>query len=144
MSDDWLEQLHQLHEVDKTKHQPKVKPKEQQQNKLNQAADLLRQSKAHNLLRQIQKTLLKGGGLLDIFDAAGRYDRVITLAWQGPISAARKPNPDDPEDYRYILVGVRRGKLWVNGKSLSSASPESLKAALLQACKNPGREKQGQ
>ncbi len=147
MSNDWLKQLHQLHEVDKAKHQLKVKPKEQQQTKLNQAADLLRQSKAHKLLRQVQKTLLKGRGSLDIFDAVDRhdhYDRVITLAWQGPISAARKPNPDDPEDYRYILVGVRQGKLWVNGKSLSSTSPEALKAALLQASKNPGREKQGQ
>ena len=143
MSDDWLEQLHQLHEADKAKRQPKVKPEEQQQIKLKQAANLLRQSEAHELLRQVQKALLKGKGVLDIFDAAGQYDRVITLAWQGPISAARTPNPDDPEDYRYILVGARQGKLWVNGKPLASATPEALKAALLQASKNPGRgEKQ--
>jgi hypothetical protein len=89
----------------------------------------------------VQKALLGGEGVLDIFDRAGNYDRVITRAWQGPISAARKPNPNDPEPYNYILVGVRKDKLWVNGKSLPETTPEALKAALVEASKKPGREK---
>lgn len=141
MSDEWLEQLHQLHEADKAKRQAETKPEEQQNLEPDQASELLRQSKAHELLRQVQKVLLDGEGTLDIFDRAGDYERAITLVWQGPISAARKPDPDDPEVYNYILVGVRQGKLWVNGKRLASATPEKLKAALLQASKKPGREK---
>ena len=140
MNDDWLKQLQQLHDDDKAKQQPKVddvgaKALKQQK----EAATLLRKSKAHELLRQIQKTLLGGGGILDIYEQKSDYERVISLVWQGPISAARRPDPDDPEAYSYILVGVRQGKLWVNGKQVAKATPEALQAALLQACKKPGR-----
>jgi hypothetical protein len=65
----------------------------------------------------------------------------LTLVWQGPVSRARKPDPDDPAGYSYILVGVREGRLWVNGKPLAEATPEALKAALLQAARKPGRER---
>lgn len=141
MNDDWLEQIRQLHEADKAKRsQPK---KEQQITEQDQAANLLTQSRAHDLLRQVQKTLLDGQGLLEISDRAGQYERMISLAWQGPISDARKPNPDDSEDYWYILVGVRDGKLWVNGKPVPAATPDALKTALLRACKNPGRVERG-
>ncbi len=139
MSDDWLQQLQQLHEADKAERQTKT-AKEDTQPLPTPASDLLRQSNAHTLLRQVQKALLGGGGMLDIFDRAGQYERVITLAWQGPISAARKPNPNDPTPYSYILVGVREGKLYVNGKKLKETTPEALKAALLWASKNPGQE----
>ena len=146
MSDDWLEELRQLHEADKAKHHAEAKTKEQQQQKKQAQRDkaiaLLRQSQAHELLRQVQKNLLDGQGTLDIFDQTRDYERVITLAWQGPISAAHRPIPDDPEEYNYVLVGVRRGNLWVNGKQVASATPEALKTALLRACKNPGQEKQ--
>ena len=140
MSDDWLEQIQQLHETDKIEQQANIQ-KEAPPASQTQASDLLRRSKAHTLLRQVQKALLNGGGMLDIFDRAGDYERVITLAWQGPISAARKPNPDDPTPYHYILVGVRQDDLWVNGKKLRQATPEALKKALLWASKNPGQEK---
>jgi hypothetical protein len=139
MSDDWLQQLQQLHEADKAERQTKT-AQDDTQPLPTPASDLLRQSNAHTLLRQVQKALLGGGGILDIFDRAGQYERVITRAWQGPISAARKPNPNDPTPYRYILVGVREGKLYVNGKKLKETSPEALKAALLWAGKNPGQE----
>jgi hypothetical protein len=142
MSDDWLDQLRELHEKDKAEQLAKTKPAPPVEIKRSQASDLLRQSQAHGLLRQVQKVLLNGQGALDIFDKAGNYDRVISLAWQGPISNARKPSPDDPSEYSYILVGVRQDKLWVNDKPLPAASPEALKPALLEACKNPKREKQ--
>lgn len=147
MVDDWLEQLRQLHEADRvsqeTKFDKEQQKQEERQERQKQASEILRQSKAHELLRQVQKTLLAGQGLLDIFDRASDYDRVISLVWQGPISAARKPDPDDPAEYQYILVGVRQGKLWVNGKQIPAATPETLKTALLKASKKPGREKPG-
>jgi hypothetical protein len=140
MSDDWLAQLRQLHEADKTKRETAL-PLLSEPPPQNQAAELLRQLQAHQLLRQVQKALLGGQGTLDIFDRAGDYDRMISLVWQGPISAARKRDPNDPEPYNYILVGVRQDKVWVNGKPLSEATPEALKTALVEASRKPGQEK---
>ena len=48
--------------------------------------------------------------------------------------------PADPDDYYYILVGAKEDKLYVNGKRLKSATPETLKSALVWAGKNPGRQ----
>ena len=141
MDSEWLNQLRHLREADRLKQPSAEEQKEQIQTEQRQASELLRRSRAHELLRQVQKALLGGQGLLDIFERKGQYDRVLTLVWQGPISAARKPDPDDPAQYNYILVGIRQGKLWVNGKSLPEATPEALKAALLEACKKPGRQK---
>lgn len=142
MNDDWLDQLNQIREADKAQHQAKtqVEPEPPPQ---NLAADLFRQSKAHELLRQVQKVLLGGQGVVDLFDQTKAYDRLMTLVWQGPISDARRPDPDDPEPYNYILVGVRKGQIWVNNKRVPNATPEALKQALLAACKNPRREKPG-
>jgi hypothetical protein len=91
----------------------------------------------------VQKVLLGGQGTLDILADVSDYERVVTLVWQGPISAARRPNPEDPQEISYILVGVRQGKLWVNGKKLSPGTPETLKKALIEACENPGRAQRG-
>lgn len=140
MSDEWLDELKELHEKDKAEQRPKHQEMKQP-DKLQQAEAILRQSTAHQLLRQVQKVLLKGKGVLEIYEGASQYDRAIALIWQGPISDARKPNPNDSEDYRYILVGVRDGEVWVNGKSLPAAAPKALKVALLEASKNPGRGK---
>jgi hypothetical protein len=142
MSDDWLDQLNQIREADKAKHQakPEAEPAPPPQ---NLAVELLRQIKAHELLRQVQRALLGGQGTLDMFDRAQDYDRLLALVWQGPISEARRPDPNDPELYSYILVGVRQEQVWVNNKRLPEATPEALKQALLAACKNPRREKPG-
>ncbi len=141
MSDPWLEQLRQLHEADKARREAQ-KPKEPEKPPPNRAAALLQKCEAHKWLRQMQKTLLNGGGTLDIFDRAKDYDRLITLAWQGPISEARSLDPDDSEPYSYIMVGVKKEKVWVNDKPLPEITPRALKTALLAAGKNPGREKQ--
>ncbi|HEX9925008.1 MAG TPA: hypothetical protein VGD99_20300 [Anaerolineae bacterium] len=140
MSDEWLDELKELHDKDKAEQQPK-RQNLKQPDKLQQAEAIMRQSMAHQLLRQVQKALLSGKGVVEIYDGASQYDRAIALIWQGPISAARKPNPNDSKDYRYILVGVRDGKMWVNGKSLPAATPDALKAALLEASKDPSRGK---
>lgn len=142
MDDNWLDELHQLHKQDKAKHKAAVEQLDlsvlpSQRNK--EAADLLRQVDALNLLRQVQKVLLNSKGVLDIFEQTQRYERAISLAWQGSISAARKPDPKNPEAYQYILIGVRRGKLYVNDKEVAPVTPEALKIALLEAAKKPGR-----
>ena len=142
MSDDWLDELQKLRDEDEARQQTQVEALDTSVlNRQNEAGQALRQCDAHNLLRQVQKVLLGGKGVIDIFDTTRQYDRAIALIWQGPVSDARKPNPDDPEPYNYILVGVRQDELWVNGKQLSEVTPESLKAAILAACKKPGQEK---
>jgi hypothetical protein len=142
MNDNWLDELRQLHELDKANHQAAVEQLDlsilpSQRNK--EAADLLRQVDALNLLRQVQKALLNGKGVLDIFEQTKRYERAISLAWQGSISAARKPDPKNPEAYQYILIGVRRGKLYVNDKEVTPVTSEALKRALVEAAKKPSR-----
>ena len=143
MSDDWLTQLEQLHNADKSKQQAEAEKQTQQekQTKQERAIVLLNDSKAHELLRQVQKVLLDGKGTLDVFEEKGKYDRAIVLAWQGPVSNAHRPNPKDPADYQYILVGVHQNELWVNGKSVKEATPEALQIELLEAAKNPGIQK---
>ena len=128
MSDDWLTQLEQLHNADKSKQQAEAEKQAQQQEqaKQNRAIELLSESKAHELLRQVQRSLLDGKGTLDVFEGKGKYDRAIVLAWQGPISNAHRPDPKDPADYQYILVGVHQNELWVNGKSVKDATPETI------------------
>ena len=95
-----------------------------------QAGRALRQCDAHNLLRKVQKVLLGGKGVIDIFDTTQQYDRAIALIWQGPISNARLPRPEDPEDYLYILVGAKGDQVYVNHRRLKNVTPEALKAAL--------------
>ena len=144
-NDDWLAQLKQLHEKDKAKQQAianaEAEKKQQEQARKNHISALLRQSRAYELLREVQKALLAGKGVLDVFEASNDYERTITLAWQGPISDARKPNPEDTDDCYYIQVGVRHGRLWVNDRPLSSPTPKALKLALLKASQNPERQK---
>ena len=141
--DDWLDELHQLREQDRVSRQAAQEQLDlsvlSSEGDDKQAVDLLRQADAHNLLRRVQKALLGGKGVIDFLDQKSHYDRVMTLMWQGPISAARNPDPEDPEAYQYILVGVRQGKLYVNGKEVSPVVPEALKAALVKAAKKPGR-----
>ena len=145
MTDPWLDQLRQLHEADEAEQQAQFaaqqQAEQQQKQRLAQILALLQDSHAHELLRQVQKTLLDGQGTLEVREKPSNYDRAIVLAWQGPVSAARRPDPKDPADYRYILVGVREGKLLVNGSEVSPPTPETLKAALLAASKNPASQK---
>jgi hypothetical protein len=140
---DWLDQLYQLRKVDAAKQEEgSSKPAQQPAPRQYRASDILRRCEAHKLLRRVQEALLEGGGTLDVFERAGSYERAIALVWQGPISAARRPNPEDPEDYQYIVVGAQKGKLYVNGKRVSSITPEALKTALLEASKKPKRKSQ--
>ncbi|MEM7346837.1 MAG: hypothetical protein AAF485_21570 [Chloroflexota bacterium] len=143
MSDDWLDQLQQIRDEDQAEHDAVTRKKQAKVEQHNKALDLLRKYHVHELLRQIQKTLLSGHGTLDIFDIPHKYERVITLSWQGPVSAARKPATKDDEPYNYIMVGVRQGHLWINDKKIKKPNEQTIKAALLEACRKPKREKKG-
>jgi hypothetical protein len=140
VSDPWLDQLRRLYDEDKAKHEVE-KPKKPEKPPESRANEILRKSQAHQAMRDVQKFLLNGGGTLDIFNRDNNYERGVTLAWQGPISEARKPDINDPAPYNYIVVGVRDDALWVNGKRLTDTKPATLRAALLEAGKNPAREK---
>ncbi len=141
MNDDWLTELQKLREEDEAKRQAELDELDLSViSRQNQAAQILRDSDAHNLLRKVQKVLLNGKGIIDIFDRTKQYDRAIALIWQGPISDARIPKPDDPDDYHYILVGAKGDNLYVNGRRLKGTTPESLKSALVWASKNPMKQ----
>jgi hypothetical protein len=141
MSDDWLDELQKLRAEDEARQQAQEEPVDTGVlNRQNQASQALRQCDAHNLLRKVQKVLLGGKGVIDIFDTTQQYDRAIALIWQGPISNARLPRPEDPDDYLYILVGAKGDQVYVNHRRLKKITPEALKAALLWASKKPERQ----
>jgi len=131
-NDSWLTQLQQLREADATQQQAQ----ELRQTQRERSVSLMRQSRAHVLLRQVQKALLGGEGAIKVYENVEGYDQVFVLMWQGPISSAREPDRVE-EPYSYILVGVKEGQVWVNGQALPKPDPEAMKAALLQASKAP-------
>lgn len=141
MSNTWLAQLRQLHDEDKARREAEAAQQQQQAQQEQTQQDaiiaLLKESRAHELLRQVQKALLDGNGTLSVYDKARTFDKAIVLAWQGPISDARRPAPDSPDPVFFILVGVRQGQLWVNQRPVKTPTPNALKAALLEAAKNP-------
>ncbi|GAB4461398.1 MAG: hypothetical protein Kow0031_40530 [Anaerolineae bacterium] len=140
VSKNWLAQLRQLHDDRARREAEAAQQQQQAQRELAQQdaiTVLLRESRAHELLRQVQKALLDGGGTLTLYDKARTFDKAIVLAWQGPISDARRPAPNSAEPVYYILVGVRQGQLWVNRQPVKTPTPAALKAALLEAAKNP-------
>lgn len=138
MADSWLDDLEQLRRADEIKQAKSVSPPSHPSVTTHEeAAVALRQSQAHKLLRQVRSVLLQDNGTIDIFDESDKYDRVISLVWQGPISNARRPDSNDPADFSYIMIGAKGKRLYVNHKPLKKTSPEALKAALLQAAKKP-------
>jgi len=94
----WLDELYNLREEDKARRQTEPEPLDLSvltAQREKQAADVLRQADAHNLLRRVQRALLDGKGIIDIFEHKSNYERLITLVWQGSVSMARNPNPED-------------------------------------------------
>jgi hypothetical protein len=140
----WLDALMEIRQEDKAKHEAEVKAETSELDlsvigKQNQATRLLSMCDAHKLLRRVQSLLLNGKGMIDVFDRATDYERAIALVWQGPVSQARIPNPQDPEPYQYILVGATSRKVYVNKRELEFSTPEALKEALVWAARNPLR-----
>ncbi|MCB0190886.1 MAG: hypothetical protein KDJ65_02980 [Anaerolineae bacterium] len=138
MTDSWLDALEQLRRADEIKQVKSISSHASSSSHLHEeAAAALKQSEAHKLLRQVRKVLLRDNGTIDIFDESDKYDRVISLVWQGTISKARRPDREDPADFNYIMIGAKGKHLYVNNKPLKKASPEALKAALLKAAQKP-------
>ncbi|MCB0209052.1 MAG: hypothetical protein KDJ52_06975 [Anaerolineae bacterium] len=138
MTDSWLDDLEQLRRADEIKRAKSTPATNTSASKAHEeATEALKQSQAHNLLRQVRKVLLHNNGTIDIFEESDKYDRVISLIWQGPISNARRPDPRDPADFNYIMIGAKGKQLYVNNRPLRQISPEALKAALLKAAQKP-------
>jgi hypothetical protein len=95
---------------------------------------------AHNALRRLNQVLLGGKGLIDVFDSTKTFDYVIGVVWQGSVAKPLRPNPNNPGDYSFILVGCKADKVYVNGQVLDLNTPEALKQALVEAAKNPGKK----
>jgi hypothetical protein len=144
VSDDWLNQLRQLHDADKARLEAEAHKTEASQQqalaRLDEAVTLLRHVKAHELLRQVQKALLDGKGTLGLHQNPKDYDRAIVLAWTGSIGDAKRPNLKSSEPYHYIMVAARDGKLWINDMALSVPTSAAMKKALLEAAKNPATQ----
>jgi hypothetical protein len=132
--DSWLAELEQLHQADKVVQDAAAEQTRLATQRQQQASQLMQDSHAHELLRQVQKALLAGKGVLRFYTNAGGYDQAVALLWQGPISRAEKPTKDEKAD-GLILVGAREGQLWVNETPLLETTPSALKQALLAACR---------
>lgn len=134
----WLDELEQIRKDDEVEQDEKQLELDLSiLGNQGQASSVLRVSEAHNLLRRVNNVLLNGKGTIDFFDTTQEYDRAIILVWQGSVSKARVPNPDDPTDFYYIMVGARAKTLYVNDRKLKDITPEALKNALVWAAKNP-------
>ena len=133
-NDSWLNELQKLYEADKAKQETAAAEARRAAARQQQAAQVMQDSRAHELLRQVQKALLDGKGVLRFYTNAGGYDQAVALLWQGPISRAEKPVKDEKAD-GLILVGVRDGELWVNEAPLPDTTPQALKEALLETCR---------
>lgn len=130
---DWLDDLRQIRAGKLAASRPQPLPPPPPT-----ADDLLKKCKALELLRQVQKALLGGEGLLNPPATQNKYEKVLTLVWQGPIYAARKPEENTTEDMFFIMVGVKKNQVYVNGKKLADSTPEALKVMLVEAAKSPG------
>jgi hypothetical protein len=128
--DDWGSQLRQLYEADKTRRQAQEKSKAAPEPGIV-AAQLLQCCRTHELMRQLQKTLLNGGGNLRFYEEVGGYAQAVALMWSGPISAATKPPRIEDVDAA-IIVGANEEGVFVNDSRLSEVSPAALKRALLE------------
>lgn len=121
---DWLDELDNLYEQDKQSQQQVVEELDLTILNRPSAADILRNIEAMKLLHRVQSLLLRGGGTLDVYERSGPYDRAVTLVWQGPISNARRPDPEDNSDYQFIAVGVRGSDVYVNDALLNLPTPK--------------------
>ncbi|MCA9929754.1 MAG: hypothetical protein KC419_14810 [Anaerolineales bacterium] len=131
--DQWLSTLQNLHDQDKASREVSDAV-EKAPNPADHAALLLRQCRTHELLRQVQKIMLNGGGVLKIYDKTNEYDEAIVLMWKGPISAAQKPKSLKDVEH-FISVGANGKGVWVNDALLSEPTAEALKTAILTVCK---------
>ena len=138
MEDSWLDDLQALHDADQAqreaKEAAKQKAKSLVEQRKEQARAIMNRLHAHELLRQLQKTLLKGNGELTFYQNTQEYDEVVTLVWCGSFSAARKPKIDEVPEGN-LVVAARGGQAWLNGVAIEIHTPDYLQKMLLAACR---------
>jgi hypothetical protein len=136
--DEWLAQLRQVYEADRARQQAEREREAYDEAQVT-AEQLLQQCKAHGLVRQVQKTLLDGGGQLHFYQDVGGYEQAIVLMWAGPISDARKPAKIADVDAS-IIVGANDGGVFVNDEKLADVSPDGLRRRLLEVAQRLASE----
>jgi len=136
---DWLDDLYKIRREDEereNKHKKDTSLDLSVLGRRDQAISAMRVIEAHKLLRRVNDALLNGKGIIkDIQDA--QYDQGLALIWQGPVSKARPPRLDDPDNCRFIIVTARGKQVFVNHNPLKGITPEEFKAALVKAAKEP-------
>ena len=137
----WLDELSQIREEDERQQTKNIEKLDLSVlDRREQARTVLKVAQAHTLLRRVNSTLLKGKGIIDIFDSVESYDEAITLVWQGAISKARRPDPDDPAPTYYIMISAKGQDVYINHRKCAM-TPEVMKAALVKAAKKPLKKK---
>lgn len=134
---DWLDELYRVRRKDEEREgQKDTRLDLSVLGRRDQAVSVLRVCEAHKLLRRVNEALLNGKGFLKELENS-KYDQAFVLTWQGSITKAHPPRADDPDDCFIIMVAAKGKEVFVNHKHLKSITPESLKAALVHAAKNP-------
>lgn len=136
---DWLDDLYNIRREDEerlNKHKKDASPDLSVVEQRDQAISAMRVIEAHKILRRVNDALLNGKGIIkDIQDA--KYDQGLALIWQGPVSQARPPRPNDADKCRFIMVTAKGKQVFVNHTPLKNITPEEFKAALVKAAKKP-------
>ena len=138
---DWLAELRQIYETDKAYKQAQ-KDSQPEAEAVVTAGEYLQRCSAHELMRQVQKTLLDGGGKLEFYENVGGYEQAVVLMWAGPISEAAKPATIEDVDAS-IIVGANAQGVFVNDERLANVSPDALRQRLLELAQGfvAGRER---
>lgn len=136
---DWLDDLYNIRREDEerlNKHKKDAPLDLSVLGRREQAVSAMRVIEAHKILRRVNDALLNGKGVIkDIQDA--KYDQGLALIWQGPVSQARPPRPEDSDKCRFIIVTAKGKQVFVNHTPLKNITPEEFKAALVKAAKEP-------
>ena len=135
---EWLHELEGLRKQDEARRQAEAAQEAAEAASLEtkRQAGLLILDKihAHELLRQVQRAFLNGGGEIRFFREADAYDHAIVLSWAGPISEAVKP-ASPTEATGNLVIGIRSGVIEVNGVPVAENTTEAVRTLLLAACR---------
>ena len=140
-NDDWLTELQLIREEAKAEQREKQAAREAQAAQLKSTVDLLKQVNGLEFLRDIQKNVLNGQGLLEQLDDTGKYERALALRWDGSIAAPTRPKEGEQAQHG-ILIGVTKDQLFVNENRVSPATAQTLQKSLLQLLRNADKPQQ--
>lgn len=142
-NDDWLKELQLIREEAKAEQREKQAEREAKAAQLKSTVDLLKQVNGLEFLRDIQKNVLNGQGLLEQLDDTGKYERALALRWDGPMAAPTRPK-DEGQAQHGILIGVAKNQLFVNENLVSPATSQALQKSLLQLLRNLDKPQQAE